>query len=136
MNGATICTSLVAPYVKLQPIQTIRLASALVGMAVVLSFVAPVYAGIWGVFILFMVIGASIGFVFVSQMNYLAVSEKLQGTAIGLLTAASYGGMAMLPFISGIISEYGNYGAAFLVNGILCLLVTVTIGRCRCVLPE
>lgn len=136
MNGATICTSLIAPYVSLQPIQTIRLASALVGIAVLLSFVAPFYGGIWGILILFMVIGGSIGFVFVSQMNYLAVSEKLQGTAIGLLTAAAYGGMAVLPFISGIISEYGTYGAAFLVNGIFCLLVTVTIARCRCVLPE
>ena len=136
MNGATICSSLVAPYITLQPIQTIRLASALVGIAVLLSFAAPSYGGIGGVLLLFMVIGGSIGFVFVSQMNYLATSEKLQGTAIGLLTAASYGGMTVLPFLSGITTEYSSYGAAFLVNGILCLLVTVTIARCRCALPE
>lgn len=135
MNCATICASLIAPNISLQPIQTIRLASALVAAAVLLSFIAPAYGGIWGIFVLFIIIGGSIGFVFVSQMNYLAVSETLQGTAIGLLTAASYGGMAMLPFLSGVVSEVFSYGAAFLVNGILCLMVTVTIARCRCVLP-
>ncbi|KAF1077262.1 MFS transporter [Methanogenium sp. MK-MG] len=136
MNAATICSSLIAPHLSLQPIQTIRMASALVGMAVIFSFVAPVYVGIGGVFFLFMVIGASIGFVFVSQMNYLATSEKLQGTAIGLLTAASYGGMAVLPFISGILTEFISYAATFFVSGFFCLLVTVTIARCRCALPE
>jgi MFS family permease len=136
MNAATICSSLIAPRLSLQPIQTIRLASALVAIAVIGSFVAPVYGGIGGVFFLFMVVGAAAGFVFVSQMNYLAVTEKMQGTAVGLLTAASYGGMAFLPFIAGILSEYFSYAAAFFVSGFFCLLVTLTIGRCRCVLPE
>ena len=135
MNAATICTSLIAPNISLQPIQTIRLASALVGLAVLSSFFLPLYGGVVPVFILFMVIGASIGFVFVSQMNYLAVAEELQGTAIGLLTAASYGGMAFLPFFAGIISEYLSYSAAFVVNGLFCLFVTATITRCKCTLP-
>lgn len=135
MNGATICTSLIAPNIALQPIQTIRIASALVGISVLSAFFLPMYGGILPVFLLFMVIGASIGFVFVSQMNYLAVAEELQGTAIGLLTAASYGGMAFLPFFAGIVSEYLSYSAAFIVNGIFCLFVAATITRCRCRLP-
>lgn len=135
MNAATICSSLIAPNLTLQPIQTIRIASALVGIAVLSSFFLPLYGGIVPVFVLFVVIGGSIGFVFVSQMNYLAVTEEMQGTAIGLLTAASYGGMAFLPFFAGVVSEYLSYSAAFVVNGIFCLVVTATITRCRCTLP-
>lgn len=136
MNGGTIAASLVAPHISLQPIQTIRLASALAGIAVLLSFIAPTQGGVWSMFVLFIIVGGANGFVFVSQMNYLAVSETLQGTAVGLLTAASYGGMALLPFISGVVSGVLGYGAAFLVNGVLCFLVTVTITRCGCALPK
>ena len=136
MNGGTIFASLIAPRISIEPIRMIRLASVLVGIAVLLSFVAPAYGGIWGVLVLFIVVGGLIGFVFVAQMNYLAVSEKLQGTAIGLLTAASYGGMAVLPFFSGIVSEGYGYGVAFLVNGVLCFVVAVTIARCGCALPK
>ena len=48
----------------------------------------------------FALIGAVVGFVMIAQMAYLAGTGLPQGAVMGSYNAASYAGMALLPFLA------------------------------------
>jgi len=64
-------------------------------------------------------------------MAYLAGVTGHQGLLMGLFSTASYLGMAILPFVAGIIADTGGFFAAFVVTSIFGGTVAITTGRCR-----
>jgi len=51
---------------------------------------------------------------------------------MGLFNTASYGGMAVFPFIAGLLADMAGFAFAFAVIAISSLCIAATIGRCRC----
>lgn len=123
MNIATMCSSLLSAHAHLPPLKTIRVAAIISAFAVLLCM-----ENLLG----FILLGFLSGFVIISQLSYLSYSEKEQGTTMGLYNMATYGGMTIIPAISGLISEKINFVTAFIVIALLSLSVVLTIGRCNC----
>ncbi len=126
MNGATVVAVLVSSRVNLPPVPTIRIAALLEAGSIVLTFFTP-----WG----FLALGAFAGVVMIAQLAFLAQSGERQGSFMGLFNVASYGGMALLPFVSGVIAAIGGYPLAFLVATVAGAAMAVTVGRCECRVP-
>ncbi len=123
MNVATICSSLLSAHARFPPVKTIRFAALTGAFAVFLCLQS---------FIGFIILGFLAGFVIISQLSYLSFSEKEQGTTMSLYNMASYAGMALIPAISGFVSEKINFFAAFSIIALLSLSVSITIDRCNC----
>lgn len=119
MSVATIITVLVVSRITLQPVQVIRWSAACMAAGVFLAYITPLG---------FIVIGALAGVVMIAQMAYLAIVPDHQGLLMGLFSTASYLGMALLPFIAGIITDSFGFFAAFLVTAVLAVTVAITIG--------
>jgi MFS family permease len=83
----------------------------------------------------FILIGALAGIVMIAQLAFLATAEVRQGLAMGLFSAASYGGMTLLPFIAGTVAEISSFFWAFLIVALSAVIVVFSIGRCRCRIP-
>lgn len=123
MSLATAASVMILSHVKLPPITAIRVAALGMAAGVVLTLVSP---------FAFILAGILAGVVMISQLSFLAGAEARQGVVMGLFSTASYGGMALLPFIAGAIAEAASFFVAFLVVGLLALVVAFGIGRCRC----
>ncbi|MDD1718298.1 MAG: MFS transporter [Methanoregulaceae archaeon] len=126
MNGATVVAVLLSSQVSLPPVPTIRVAALLEAGSIILTFYTP-----WG----FIALGAFAGVVMIAQLAFLAQSGEQQGSFMGLFNVASYGGMALLPFVSGVIAATGGYTLAFLVATVAGAAMAVTVGRCECRVP-
>lgn len=122
MHLATIVAVIAASRLRLRPVPTIRVSAILIAGAVLALPFSP--AG-------FALIGAIVGFVMIAQMAYLAGTGLPQGAVMGSYNAASYAGMALLPFASGIIAEKAGFFPAFGVIAALTLSMAATIGRCE-----
>jgi MFS family permease len=122
MSIATIGAVLVASRLPFPPIPTIRAAAVSMAAGVIVCFVTP-----WG----FLLLGALAGIVQIAQMAVLAGNRGMQGTAMGLFAAMSYGGMALLPAIAGFLAEQAGFIMAFGVMAALTGTVALTIGRSR-----
>lgn len=133
MNFSTMVSSVIAPKLDLKPVPVIRVGSVMMGLLVIAGYFVPGISLI-AIFSVFSMIGLIAGFIMVGQMGFLAETGYRQGTVIGLLTVSSYAGMTFLPFLAGIIAEY-SYPASFFLIGIMALLMSLLIGRCRCILP-
>ena len=59
----------------------------------------------------FLVPGAVAGIVMIAQMAFLARVHEHQGIAMGLFTT-SYLGMALLPFVAGVVADGAGFFAA------------------------
>ena len=57
----------------------------------------------------FIVLGALAGVVMIAQMAFLAGVSDHQGLLMGLFSTASYLGMAILPFLAGVIADTGGF---------------------------
>jgi MFS family permease len=123
MPVATAAAVLVSSRAHLPPVPTIRAAALLMAAGVVTVF----YSG-WG----FILVGWLAGMVQVAQLSYLAGAETRQGLVMGLFNTASYGGMAVFPFIAGLLADMAGFAFAFAVIAISSLCIAATIGRCRC----
>jgi len=121
MSIATIVSVLVVPRFSFPPITAIRWSAVLMAAGAVLSFFSP--AGL-------VVIGVVAGAVMIAQMAFLAKIREHQGTVMGLFSTASYLGMAVLPFLAGIVADTAGFLAAFCTAAACAILVTLTIGRC------
>jgi len=127
MSIATIVTVLVVSRIPLPPVPVIRWSAVFMAAGVLLAYVTPLG---------FIVLGALAGVVMIAQMAFLAGVPDHQGLLMGMFSTASYLGMALLPFIAGVIADIGGFLAAFVVTAILGGTVAVTIGRCRCQHPH
>lgn len=63
----------------------------------------------------------------IAQMAFLARVREHQGTAMGLFTTASYLGMAVLPFIAGVVADMAGFFVAFSVTAIMAATVVAVV---------
>ncbi len=127
MSIATIGTVLAASRIALPPVLTIRWSAALMVGGIFLLVVSPVG---------FIVIGALAGVVMIAQMAYLAEIKDHQGIAMGLFSTTTYLGMALLPFIAGVIADSSGFFVTFCATAFCAVTVVLTIGQCACREPE
>jgi MFS family permease len=123
MSIATILAVLAISRFPLPEISAIRISAVLMAAGVAVSYFSP--AG-------FLVLGAVAGIVMIAQMAFLARVHEHQGIAMGMFTTMSYLGMALLPFIAGIVADRAGFLGAFCVTAVLALTVVVMIGRVPC----
>ncbi|MGD0533949.1 MAG: MFS transporter [Methanoregula sp.] len=121
MSIATIVTVLVVSRIPLPPVPVIRWSAIFMAGGVLLAYVSPLG---------FIVLGALAGVVMIAQMVFLAGVPDHQGLLMGLFSTASYLGMAILPFVAGVVADTGGFLAAFVVTAILGGTVVVTTGWC------
>jgi MFS family permease len=120
MSIATIGAVLIASRASLPPLPAIRWSAVLMAAGVLFSFFSP-----WG----FAVLGVMAGIVMIAQMALLAGEREHQGVVMGLFSTTSYLGMAILPFIAGLLTDMAGFFFAFGVTAFSAVLVAVTIGR-------
>jgi MFS family permease len=126
MSLSTAVAIVIIAHAHFQPIPAIRIAALGMAGAVMLTFLSP---------FAFILIGALAGIVMIAQLAFLATAEVRQGLAMGLFSAASYGGMTLLPFIAGTVAEISSFFWAFLIVALSAVIVVFSIGRCRCRIP-
>jgi MFS family permease len=125
MSMATIAGVLVASRLSLPPVLTIRWSAILIAFSVLVSYYSPLG---------FVILGISAGVVMIAQMSFLAHVRDHQGGAMGLYSTTTYLGMAVLPFITGLIADSSGFFYAFCAAAIFALTVFLTIVRCNCFL--
>jgi MFS family permease len=123
MSIATIAGVLVASRLSLPPVPTIRWSAILIVIAVMVSYFSPLG---------FVMIGMGAGVVMIAQMTFLARVKDHQGIAMGLFSTMSYLGMAVLPFLAGLIADSAGFFYAFCATALFAGTVFLTIGRCNC----
>jgi MFS family permease len=126
MSVSTIIAVLIASRVSLPPVPTIRWCAVLMVFGVIISFYSPLG---------FIVIGALAGVVMIAQMAFLAEIKGHQGIVMGLFSTTSYLGMAVLPFIAGLIADTSGFFFAFCATAFCAVTVALTIGQCACRKP-
>lgn len=123
MNFATIITSLLTPYIKIEPVLLIRI-SALIMIPLLFTFLlSPIVV---------LIMGGVAGFIMVSQVGYLTFAEERQGIAMGLYSTCGYAGMALLPAIGGQIIFLSSFVTASAVIALGAFGIAIIIGRCSC----
>ena len=120
MSIATIGAVLVISRYPFDDIQAIQISSILMAAGVLISFLTP--AGL-------LVLGATAGIVMIAQMNFLSSVREHQGIAMGLFSTTSYLGMAILPFLAGLVVDAAGFLIAFGLTAISALTVTLTVSR-------
>jgi MFS family permease len=123
MNLSTVAAVFLASRLNLRPVQTIRAGALLLAIAVTAIPFTPLG---------FVLAGALLGFIMIAQLAYLAGTGLPQGAVMGFYNAASYAGMTLLPFVSGILAERAGFLAAFLTVAALAGSMALVIGRCEC----
>ena len=118
MSIATILAVLAISRFRFNEILAIRISAILMMGGVAVSFFSP--AG-------FLVLGAVAGIVMIAQMAFLARVHEHQGTAMGLFTTMSYIGMALLPFLAGIVADTAGFFIAFCVTAVAAVTVAVVV---------
>jgi len=120
MNLATVITVFAASRMHLRPVPTIRAAAILLAAAVLSILYTP--AG-------FILVGTLLGFIMISQLAFLAESGLPQGAVMGSYNAASYLGMTLLPFVSGVVADRAGFVPAFAFVALLAGFMALVIGR-------
>jgi MFS family permease len=118
MSVTTIITVLVVSRFSVPALPAIRWSAVFMIGGVLLAYVSP-----FG----FVVLGALAGIVMIAQMAVLAGVQDRQGRVMGLFSTFSYLGMAILPFVAGIVAAGAGYPDAFLVTAVLSGTVTLSI---------
>ena len=126
MSVSTIIAVLIASRLSLPPVPTIRWSAVLMVFGVMIAFYSP--SG-------FIVIGALAGIVMIAQMAFLSSVKAPQGLAMGLFSTTSYLGMAVLPFLAGLVADSGGFFLALCAAAFCALTVAITIGLCACGRP-
>ena len=120
MSIATIIAVLVISRFRFDEILAIRISAVLMIMGVMTSFFSPVG---------FLVLGFLAGVVMIAQMGVLARVREHQGIAMGLFSTMSYLGMALLPFIAGLLADAASFFVAFCVMAVVTGTVAVGVRR-------
>ncbi|MDD1703300.1 MAG: MFS transporter [Methanoregula sp.] len=119
MSIATIVTVLVVSRFPFPAICAIRWSAIFMAGGVIIAFVSPVG---------FLLLGALAGIVMIAQLSLLADVRDHQGIVMGLFSTCSYLGMAILPFIAGLVTDAAGFFNAFLVTALLGVTVALSIG--------
>lgn len=114
MSVATIVAVLVISRIAFEEVLAIRVSAVLMMIGVMISFASP--AG-------FLVLGFFAGIVMIAQMGFLSRIRDHQGTAMGLFSTMSYLGMALLPFLAGLIADAAGFIVAFTATALAALTV-------------
>ncbi len=120
MSIATIGAVLAASRLSLPPTASIRWSAVLMAGGVLIAFLSP-----WG----FAILGALAGIVMIAQMAILAGIRGHQGVVMGLFSTTSYLGMAILPFLAGLVADMAGFFSAFGLTALSAIMVALTIGR-------
>jgi len=120
MSVATIIAVLAASRASLPPVPAIRVSAVLMAAGVLFAYFSQ-----WG----FAVLGALAGIVMIAQMAILAGAKEHQGIAMGLFSTTSYLGMAILPFIAGLLADTAGFFLAFCITAFFAILVAATIDQ-------
>jgi MFS family permease len=120
MSIATIVAVLVISRFPFDEIFAIRASAVLMVMGVMTSFFSPVG---------FLILGFLAGVVMIAQMAFLARIHERQGMAMGLFSTMSYLGMALLPFIAGLVAEGSSFFVAFCVTAMAAATVAVVVRK-------
>ncbi|HMA04514.1 MAG TPA: MFS transporter [Methanomicrobiales archaeon] len=119
MNLATILAVILASRLHLPPVRTIQVAGLVLAGAVLSIPFTP--AG-------FALVGILLGFIMIAQLAFLADSGLPQGEAMGFYNAASYAGMTLLPFVSGVIAEQWGFLPAFALVAFFVVIIAAAVG--------
>ena len=109
MSIATILAVLAISRFHFDEILAIRVSGVLMVMGVMTSFFSPVG---------FLILGFLAGVVMIAQMAFLSRIREHQGTAMGMFTTMSYLGMALLPFLAGLVADSASFFVAFCVTAL------------------
>ncbi|MDD5142488.1 MFS transporter [Methanoregula sp.] len=120
MSIATIVSVLLISRFPLNETRMIQFSSILMACGMLLLAWSP--AGL-------LVLGAVAGLVMIAQMSLLAEVREHQGIAMGLFSTSSYLGMALLPFLAGIVADLSGIFAAFAVTAVFSCTVAFVVGR-------
>lgn len=120
MSIATIIAVLIISRFPFDDFLAIRLSAILMAVGVMISFITP--AG-------FLVLGAMAGVVMIAQMAFLARIREHQGIAMGLFSTCSYLGMAVLPFLAGVMADGTGFFVAFCVTALAAVTVVVMVRK-------
>jgi MFS family permease len=71
----------------------------------------------------------------IAQMAFLADRKEHQGFIMGIFSTTSYLGMAILPFVAGLIADSFGFFPAFCATAFCAVTVALTIGYCTCQQP-
>jgi MFS family permease len=120
MSIATIVSVLIISRFPLNPVDIIRLSAILMAAGLIASSLSP-----WG----FLIIGAVAGIVMIAQMELLSRFREHQGIAMGLFSTMSYLGMAVLPFLAGLVADMQGFFIAFLLTALSAITVALAVRR-------
>lgn len=120
MSIATIVSVMVISRFPFEEIRAIQISSLLMAGGILLLAWSP--AGL-------LVLGAVAGFVMIAQMALLAGERVHQGIAMGLFSTSSYLGMALLPFLAGLVADLSGIISAFAVTAVFSCTVAFVVGR-------
>lgn len=123
MSVSTIIAVLLASHISLPPVRTIRWCAILMVVGVLIAFYTPLG---------FIAIGALAGVVMIAQMAFLADIQDHQGVTMGLFSTTSYLGMAVLPFLAGLVADSFGFFVTFCATALCAVTVALTIGQCSC----
>jgi len=126
MGISTIIAVLAVSRLPLPPVPAIRWSAILMVAGFLLSFYSPLG---------FIVVGALAGVVMIAQMAFLAGIKEHQGVAMGLFTTTGYLGMALLPFLAGLIADTAGFFFTFCAATFCAVTVALSIGWCGCRKP-
>jgi MFS family permease len=118
MSIATILAVLAISRFHFDEILAIRVSAVLMVMGVMTSFFSPVG---------FLILGFLAGIVMIAQMAFLSRIRGHQGTAMGMFTTMSYLGMALLPFLAGLVADSASFFVAFCVTALTAATVAVVV---------
>jgi MFS family permease len=120
MSIATIVSVLVVSRFTPNNTRMIQVSSVLMAGGMLLLVYSP--AGL-------LVLGAIAGIVMIAQMGLLAEVREHQGIAMGLFSTSSYLGMAVLPFLAGLVADLSGIAVAFMVTAVWACTVVFVVGR-------
>ena len=116
MSVATILAVLLISRFSFDDILVIRVSAIAMAAGVIIMLFSPIG---------FLVIGFLAGLVMIAQMGFLSRIREHQGIAMGLFSTMSYLGMALLPFLAGLVAEGPGFFIAFCVTAIVAGTVAV-----------
>ncbi len=120
MSIATIGSVMMVSRFPFEEIRMIRISSLLMAGGILLLVWSP--AGL-------LMLGAVAGLVMIAQMALLAREREHQGIAMGFFSTSSYFGMALLPFLAGLVADLSGIVAALAVTAVLSCTVAFVVGR-------
>lgn len=120
MSVATIIAALVSSRFNLPPVTVIRIGAILMAGGILFCSITA-----WS----FLLLGALAGVMQISLMTVLAQNRAIQGTIMGLFSAASYAGMALFPAFADLIAGGISYLAAFAVTAAFAVSVAVFVRK-------